>query len=343
MRIDTLFDSVFVLKWGFFKELGMIEHNLLLQSVSARHNERNSIKGAITTKLDPRSLGMPFTCDMEKNMNPLRFIHKRLLPLLNPRMRRKVNPEEEPKIVLYLTNYCNDRCFSCSTLCDKPHSNHFNKHNYNMEPLEAKTFFKNLGDYGLELPVRFAGGEPTLNPHISKLAEIVKNKGRFVDIITNAAKITEIDPYLFNWIYLDEHAANGDAIKKAIKYFKKQGYNNWTSTYNVLHRDIAFMRKNNISYGVRCPLWMRGITVYNGIVYPCCVFPPLIGWDEDGAQIDSALIRAGYTVKNPNISTLLTDWRSHLPDIMYRKCTLSCWRGAPQNRIKWYKTNYVTI
>ena len=32
-RADALLDRVHVLKWGFFKEIGMIKHDLLLQSV----------------------------------------------------------------------------------------------------------------------------------------------------------------------------------------------------------------------------------------------------------------------------------------------------------------------
>ena len=33
MRADSSLVSVFALRWGFFNEIGVIEHNLLLQSV----------------------------------------------------------------------------------------------------------------------------------------------------------------------------------------------------------------------------------------------------------------------------------------------------------------------
>lgn len=260
------------------------------------------------------------------------------------RLKKEYRREDETreKVLAFLTNFCNLRCFSCSTNCDVPNSTHFNSPEYEMSIHELETALINLKDFGKNEALRFVGGEPTLNKNLVELSKIARKHDRRVEILTNGARIMEHDPFLFDYILLDQHKQNKETIKLCVDHFKRNHFENFEIKIMEYHQDLNELRKGNISPCARCPMFMNQIAIYRNRVYPCCVFPPLLGWEKDENEaltVDHEL-SLNYSVYNENLYDAVINWREYLPDKVFKICAVSCWRGANPNKTPLVPTDF---
>lgn len=111
-------------------------------------------------------------------------------------------------INFHLTKACNFKCKYCYARFDDIHESGLSK---------AKQFevVRQLAESGKFHKINFAGGEPTLIPHIMELIQYAKSLGLETSIVTNGSQID------FEWVknissYLDILAVSVDSINPEI-------------------------------------------------------------------------------------------------------------------------------
>lgn len=248
------------------------------------------------------------------------------------------NPIWKNNFYVNVTNYCNLDCFSCSVLCDKPMgSNCFRDVPRNQDLSSLNKFLDLIKDFRIDHWIRLGGGEPTATgyTYLKELVNIVKCHNRKICLLSNGFKLSEFDPHLFDFIQLDNHGTNQKDIDNCIERFKSNKYGSYGVIIHKWHRDLEHQRKTNlVSWGLNCPAWLRQITLWQDVVYPCCNFPYFDGWDNDTIGTDS-LKKTGWSVENPNLKETIEDWKNTIPNEVIRKCIFSCWNG--KNEKIWVK------
>ena len=263
---------------------------------------------------------------------PKRFFQHRIAPLFNSRLFVENQP---PRWIICVNNYCNLRCFSCSNLCDRP----FDPRNvYRDRPRKTsledfERFLVLTQDWHPEWPLRYKGGEPTMDPdHLNKMLSLAKEYGRYNDLLTNGFQFLKIDPFLCDKIMLDDHGPlNRQLIDKCAEYLEEVKHPNWWRKITDLHYDLDGAREvvwNEFSEGPRlCKNFMVSITLWEKTLYPCCVLNALEGFDNN-PRIGESLREAGWTVDNDDLVKVLEGFRKTLPGEALRTCLFRCWRGG---------------
>jgi hypothetical protein len=174
--------------------------------------------------------------------------------------------------------------------------------------------------------VQLTGGEPTLiDPQkLRAICDAVHGVGRIVGLLTNGARLHPVE--WFDYVRLDDHGVNrGDLApwRNALTQ-RRRLFEVYPKTY---HQDTLHAMDGNVTKGARCTNWLRPITLWKSVVYPCCNAMCLEWWHHTEA-ITEALRGAGWTVQNPDLYETMTQWRETLPAAFYRLCTLGCWKDA---------------
>lgn len=268
-----------------------------------------------------------------------RLYQRRIRPLIDDKVTYKTRRHAKDHVMVLVTNVCNLSCYSCSALCDYSFgSNPFRDTPYVMPPEMLDEFLSNISDYNPDYWIRLEGGEVSTVPHdtLLKYIEIIHSHGRKVDTLSNGYKLLDYPADLFDYVMLDEHIQNQELIKKIVKYYDNNGYENYLIHPMHHHIDLGLQRKNNTAPGVKCRNWMDRITLYKGVIYPCCMSPFLEGWDNKICQTP-ALIKAGYTYNNKHLTELINNWEKHIPEEAINTCINGCSRGG--KNIRWHRTN----
>lgn len=260
---------------------------------------------------------------------------KRLKRVRSRRYRQMKLPR--PRFIINMSNYCNLKCFSCSSLCDKPFNNPY-RDKPRIQSLEnIENFARAIEGWEKERYVRLSGGEPMMcgADHLHKTADILHKYGRFVSLLTNCYRFEDVDPFRFDQVILDDHTPiNKELLEKGVKRMERFRYDTWEVWDSTRHRDLELQRqgrKGDLSKGLRCLAWMDTIALWRDVVYPCCNMYYLEGWTRSD-RISRALRKAGWTVENPELLNTLINWRETIPGEAIKTCLLSCWTGGP---IKW--------
>jgi len=257
---------------------------------------------------------------------------KRIKMLLNPRYYKMKLPRES--FLINVCNFCNLKCYSCSSLCDKPFNNAFRDKPRIQSLEDIEKFVKLIYNWYPNRYIRLSGGEPTMvgTSYLYKIVDILHKYNRKVSLLTNGYLMDKIDPYRFEQIILDNHSPlNKEFIDRSIKHLEKSKYDNWEIWYLTRHIDLDKQRENNISMGLNCPNWINTISLWKDIIYPCCNMQYLEGWDNN-SFLTKALRNAGWNVNNPYLINTIENWRTTIPSDIIKTCLLSCWVGGP---IKW--------
>lgn len=124
-----------------------------------------------------------------------------------------------PHFLIRLTG-CNLRCVFRNSICDTPYSSH----NPEKGMYDNEDVLKLIEQHPQIRYVFITGGEPTIDPNLGKLVELLHNQGLFVTIETNGTRKVEfevdlmsVSPKLLN-SYPDENTAIGK-IHRAMNTF----------------------------------------------------------------------------------------------------------------------------
>ena len=235
---------------------------------------------------------------------------------------------ENPASIL-VTNYCNLRCYSCSALCDRPAgSNTYRDRDKVIDPEKLELFLR--GVKGWMNWITLEGGEPTAAPLeiLSRCVHLAHSEGYKVNILSNGFRLFE---YLkrggepLDFYSLDRHGVNDADIARSVEYLRENG-GKYRVIDTLVHFDLELMRSTNISPGARCRFFL-GLGFEDEAVYPCCAARTIEGWDNTN-EVGEELIRAGWSIRNPNLLATVKDWRHTLPGEFWKLCLFSCWRDG---------------
>ncbi len=255
--------------------------------------------------------------------------HKRIRPLWDERLRD--NNIWSNRFLIITNNFCNQACYSCSALCNKPMgSNPFRFRRY-ITPLRSiETFLERIEGYRPKHWIRLSGGEVTLcePDYIREITELSHQYNRNISLLTNAARIELIDPHWFDFIHLDQHILNRGKIEEARYQFKRQNYKRYQVWITEEHRDLELQRTDHVTKGLRCSAWLEAISLWRDTVYPCCVICFLDGWNNN-TKIRTALRNYGWHVDNPDLVQVIKDYKQTTPPQVAYACQLQCWKDGP--------------
>jgi len=147
---------------------------------------------------------------------------------------------------------------------------------------------------------------------------------------------------IFDRIILDEHRSNRERIRYLKKYLGDLRHRNFIVHPMLYHQDLESLIGYKVTPGPNCREWLNSVAIKGAVVYPCCMLPWLEEWSPPLDMTDD-LISSGFTFDNPELPELLENWRDHIPDSVYRRCLLTCWRHEGQKKAKWYPTDTVDL
>jgi hypothetical protein len=195
-----------------------------------------------------------------------------------------------------------------------------------------ESFLKIMQDIHPDTYIMLTGGEPTLYPELEKVCELIRDYGFHPSMLTNGCKIVPVD--WFDAIMIDDHGSlNVRDVAKWLEHLKDyKGI--WDMHEKYYHQDMQVAFDNNITKGLRCANFLKPLTLWKDVIYPCCNVMCLEWWWDEWT-VTSGFRREGWTIDNPDFKWLLENWRETLPLEFYRICTLKCWRDA--SKVKWVR------
>ena len=271
-----------------------------------------------------------------------RFIDRRLKTYFGKYVSNSTR--DYNKVIMVITNVtCNIKCFCCATFCDTEiGSNLYNKDSFILKPSILNEFLKNISDFRPKNYISLQGGETTLlkSDLIKDYTKIIKDNNRKVLILTNGYGIRKVDPFIFDRIILDEHMQNNEDIKKAITYFEILGYKDFSINLTKYHYDLrSIMKDERIDNSFKCNDMLDAITLHNKTVFPCCVSPMLMGYDNRKDYVED-LIVSGFVYNNNNLSKMLNNINEYLPPSFYDVCMNYCYRRRVKAKKIYKPTNF---
>ena len=255
------------------------------------------------------------------------------------------------EVRINVTNACNLHCDFCDHDAHLP----FDKHGFKIfrqtplvaSPEAVENFCKALSGVGEKERHVLQGGEITALPVelIVRIIGILDSYGRRVGMRTNGYNLTGIPLDSLNrleFIYLNAHGNNQDAIKHCRDFLAKYYGGQIINEENFYHRDLsAFVNhgEGTVEQGLNCNHMLATLTYIPPIIHPCCNSWALMNV-LNNAQMGELLVAAGWTSDNLDLKDTLANWRQTLPKpFLETFCANSCYLTArdktgPMQRIQ---------
>jgi hypothetical protein len=262
------------------------------------------------------------------------------------------------EVRINLTNVCNLHC----DFCDHDAHLTFSKDStkvYRRKPLvsslsELKQLCESLKGIGESERHVLQGGEITVLPvkTIIEVIEIFNSYGRNIGMRTNGYNIKEIPAdslNKLNFIYLNNHGNNQEAIDSCQDYLSRNYEGIIINEENYFHRDLSKYLHHNegtIEEGINCSHLLSTITFFPPLIHPCCNSWALMNSLNDKTMAD-LLIEAGWTTTNSDLSSTLQNWRTTLPKEFFQLfCAESCYLttktvNSPLQKIKSHESDKI--
>lgn len=220
-------------------------------------------------------------------------------------------------LVYYTNNYCNLHCEKCSTS-----QKQFAVPRYDVKLQEVRAFMKNLGE--TKLHIRLEGGESTAMDlgHLENIIGTINNHGHKISLITNGYAVHKMNPnYLrvLDYVLLDDHNINQEAIARAQAFLKKNGIS-FKNRKMWRHYDLEEAARHKENQGHSCWRWLKVPAVWDGVLFPCCPLPLTTG----NRLAQRLLKQEGWSVYNPRLLEAISK-PQQLPARLLEVCHTKCW------------------
>jgi hypothetical protein len=245
-----------------------------------------------------------------------------------------IEPGSYIETVVQVTTRCNLHCEFCTNLTNTRISssspNIWRRRLYDMDPTTLKLFCERFAGYGENNLHMLTGGELTAMPHkaLKYLMDILHGYGRKMRIRTNCFALKQLgEEYVsrLTHIYVAEHGINHDVVDGTVAwlhtfYKGKILVENMQTHHNL---DVA---KTHLDNQKSCHLWFTNLSLnHTGIIHPCCNTQWLMVANND-TQMEDVLRAAGFTLDNPDVVSVLTNWRDAIPRYVVDQCIYNCWK-----------------
>ena len=112
-------------------------------------------------------------------------------------------------------------------------------------------------------------------------------------------------------------------IHAAIDHLEAEGYEEYEVYDFRTHQNLEIRRKKTPRRQGRCNGYMRLITLWENMVYPCCAMFCVEGWDNHTRATD-AIRETGWHIDNPNLVATMKDHKNTIPQVFFDACA-GCW------------------
>ncbi|MDD2660207.1 MAG: hypothetical protein PHY54_11115 [Methylococcales bacterium] len=249
------------------------------------------------------------------------------------------------EVRINVTNACNLHCDFCDHDAHLPFDRYSSKI-LRQTPMVASSealekFCKALSGVGEDECHVLQGGEITVLPVklIERLIETLYSFGRRIGMRTNGYNITSIPLDSLNrleFIYLNAHGNNQEAIKHCLNFLVKNYNGQIINEENFYHRNLSVYvnhGQGTIEQGLNCNHMLSTLTYLPPIIHPCCNSWALMN-TLNNTQMGEQLIKAGWTSDNLDLKNTLANWRETLPKpFLETFCANSCYLTAPDKMV----------
>jgi len=230
-------------------------------------------------------------------------------------------------------NYCNLHCEYCSNMCNIPinrnNKNISRREKYELSIEDLTTFcerFKGIGESSQHI---ILGGETTMMPvdKVEGIIEVLDNYNRKMVMQTTGYNIMEIDKKSLNKISeirLADHDINHDHIMDCLEYLRPFHKGKIVRKYIKIHYDLDVAMGHIKNVGKTCNRWMRSLTLWGSVLYPCCPLPLLMMKNND-KRMQKELTLAGWSVHSGEFTKTVKNWRNTIPPYIIEQCKNVCW------------------
>jgi len=248
-------------------------------------------------------------------------------------------------------NYCNLHCEHCSNLCHIPinrnHENIWRRGKYEISIEDLTAFcerFKGIGESSQHI---ILGGETTMMPvdKVEGIIGVLDNYNRKIVMQTTGYNLMGIDKKSLNKISeirLADHSINSDHIKNCRGYLGSFYKGKLVVKYIKIHYDLDVAMGHIKNVGKVCNRWMRSLTLWGSVLYPCCPLPLLMMKNND-KRMQEELTLAGWSVHSNEFMETVKNWRNTIPPYIIEQCKNVCWfphfrvgQGATKITLKKY-------
>jgi molybdenum cofactor biosynthesis enzyme MoaA len=247
------------------------------------------------------------------------------------------------EVRINVTNACNLHCDYCDHDAHLP----FDKNGpkiFRVSPLiaspdDVERFCQIMIGVGENDNHVLQGGEITVLPVslIMRYIDVIASYGRRVGMRTNGYNLSAIPLKQLqkrDFIYLNAHGNNTEAIKQGQEFLKNNYSGRVVNEENLHHRDLsAYINHNEgtVDQGLNCSHLMATLTLISPVVHPCCNSWALMN-ALNSQQMKDLLIKAGWTSDNPDLKNTLANWRQTLPQPFLESfCANSCYLTASRD------------
>lgn len=247
------------------------------------------------------------------------------------------------EVRINVTNSCNLHCDYCDHDAHLPFEKNgskiFRSSPYIASPDDVEKFCQQMIGVGENDSHVLQGGEITVLPVnlIVRFIDILASYGRRVGIRTNGYNLSAIPIkklQKLDFIYLNEHGNNTEAIKYCLDFLNENYSGRVINEENLYHRDLsAYLNHNEgtVEQGLACSHLMATLTLISPVVHPCCNSWALMN-ALNSQKIKELLIKAGWTSDNPELKNTLGNWRHTLPQPFLESfCASSCYLTASRD------------
>lgn len=244
---------------------------------------------------------------------------------------------QDATVRINATNICNIHCNHCDHDAHLPFSKDgdllYRRKALVADVADIEAFCRLMSGVGEEDVHLLTGGEITALP-ISTLIdyiEVFSSYNRKVGMRTNGYNVRGIPPEklnLLDCIYLNSHGINDEAIKASQTYLDENYHGLVIPEANFLHRNLRSVIRHGegtIEQALSCNHMLATLTFLPPVILPCCNTWALMNALNSDSMM-TALIDAGWTVRNPDLKATLKNWRQTLPpEFLKNFCADSCY------------------
>lgn len=246
------------------------------------------------------------------------------------------------RISIKVTNQCNLSCNHCSNSTWKPidenSENVFRRKIDEMSVADIELFCERFKGIGHKEIHGFTSAEPTtLAPEkLGEMIEILYNDDRIVELDTNGFGLMCMDPKHLNLIKkiaIDDHGTNHSHVADCYVWLKKNYKGEVHYHTTPWHYDLQQAMDNKCNtpeIQKACSTFLTEMTLRGRVIYPCVNVYNVSVW-MNKPQLRDDMIKAGWTLDNPNIVQAIKNWRESIPAYSHELCQKHCW--YPQFKI----------
>jgi hypothetical protein len=164
---------------------------------------------------------------------------------------------------------------------------------------------------------------------MKEIIDVLASYHRSISLITNGYNLFGLPKAYLNkisYLVLDDHGPNKAHIVDCKNYLKPFYKGEVKRVGRYYHRNCMEAKRHPKNVGI-CTASCRvpqALSLLRDTIYPCPAMEFIEMMDKH-TKITDSLKEAGWTLRNPDIHTVLRNWRDTIPFYVWDQCRNNCW------------------